>query len=72
MLPPRDWFERAIDVHRLNLTELSVEVLTHANELPRHHRDPADRFIIATAQLNGLGIVTGDKRFSSYDVETMC
>jgi PIN domain nuclease of toxin-antitoxin system len=32
------------------------------------HCDQADRFIIATAKKLNAAIVTGDKRFDSYDV----
>lgn len=49
-MPPGEWFTEALTRHRLNLAALSVEVLVAANSLPWHHRDPADRFIIATAR----------------------
>jgi len=71
-LPPLEWFNRALEVHHLTLGDLSVEVLMRANELPWHHRDPADRFIIATAKVDGLAIVTDDRQFRDYDVETFC
>lgn len=71
-LPSLEWFNRALEVHHLTLGDLSVEVLVRANELPWHHRDPADRFIIATAKLDGLAIVTDDRQFRNYDVETFC
>ena len=70
-LPPLEWFNRSLDVHHLTLTDLSVEVLIHANTLPWHHRDPADRFIIATAQMENLTVVTSDGRFKDYGVETL-
>jgi PIN domain nuclease of toxin-antitoxin system len=37
-------------------------------ELPPHHRDPFDRLLIAQAKLEGLTIVTVDRRMSVYDV----
>ena len=39
-----------------------------AGELPLHHRDPADRFIIATAKLHDLPVITTDGNFSKYDI----
>ena len=36
--------------------------------LPRHHEDPFDRIIIATARVEELTIVTSDDRFIAYDV----
>ncbi len=37
--------------------------------LPRHHRDPFDRMLIAQAQTESLTILTADKAFKYYDVE---
>lgn len=70
-LAPLEWFNRSLHVHHLTLTDLSIEVLMHANTLPWHHRDPADRFIIATAQMENLTVVTSDERFKDYGVETL-
>jgi PIN domain nuclease of toxin-antitoxin system len=36
--------------------------------LPRHHRDPFDRLLIAQAQVESIPIVTVDSEFDSYDV----
>lgn len=65
---PEEWFPLALDKHSLVLANLSVEVLCSANRLPFHHRDPADRFIIATAQLKKAAVVISDKRFSLYGI----
>ena len=70
-MPPAEWFNRALDHHRLSLAALSVDVLVAANALPWHHRDPADRFIIATAQELGAAVVTADERFPRYDIEVL-
>lgn len=37
-------------------------------ELPNHHRDPFDRLLIATAQVEDLTILTADRQISRYDV----
>ena len=52
----------------MSLAALSVEVLVAANTLPWHHRDPADRFIIATALALGAAVVTADRKFQQYEV----
>lgn len=36
--------------------------------LPMHHRDPFDRVLIAQAQVEGLTVVTADRKFEPYDV----
>jgi len=43
----------------------------HAAQLPMHHRDPFDRFLIAQAEIEGLTIVTRDARIPLYGVRTM-
>ena len=42
-----------------------------AGGLPRHHKDPFDRFLIAQAQAEGLVLVTRDARIPLYGVRTM-
>ena len=36
--------------------------------LPLHHRDPFDRMLVAQAQVEGLVLVTADRRFEPYGV----
>ena len=47
------------------------DVMFRTAALPEHHRDPADRMIIATALLNDLVIITGDRKFAQYGVRTI-
>ncbi len=42
-----------------------------AARLPRHHKDPFDRFLIAQAQAEGLTVVTRDAHFPLYGVRTV-
>ena len=70
-LPPREWFSRAVRHHGLEPIPLREEILFRATELPWHHKDPADRFIIATALVDRHPVVTGDDRFAAYGVETL-
>jgi PIN domain nuclease of toxin-antitoxin system len=65
------WFRAAVDHHGLTLAPLTLEVLVGANGLPWHHRDPADRFIIATAQARGVAVVTSDRRFEDYGIDVL-
>lgn len=37
--------------------------------LPRHHRDPFDRLIIAAARVEGWAVLTSDAQFARYDIE---
>ena len=70
-LTPREWFRRVVAHHGLEPIPLREDILFQSADLPRHHRDPADRLIIATAIIEGLPVVTGDTRFPAYGIETM-
>lgn len=37
-------------------------------ELPLHHKDPFDRFLVAQARVEGLTLVTADRAICAYDV----
>jgi len=39
--------------------------------LPRHHRDPFDRLLVAQAQVEGLTLLTADPRILAYDVRAI-
>jgi PIN domain nuclease of toxin-antitoxin system len=39
-----------------------------AGSLPRHHRDPFDRMLIAQAQAEGLTLVTDDDVVKTYGI----
>lgn len=71
-LPTREWFARMCEWHKLSLLPLSGEVMIRAGELPKHHKDPADRIIIAAALESNLVVVTTDHRFPEYGVTTIC
>lgn len=42
-----------------------------AGELPRIHRDPFDRLLVAQARAEGLVLVTSDAAVRAYDVPVM-
>ena len=60
-------------VERYDMKELPINnsIALRSSALPEIHKDPADRFIIATALINDFTIVTGDHRFAEYGVETI-
>ena len=52
---------------------LSIEFLhlTRLAGLPRLHRDPFDRMMIAQALARGIPIATGDRVFAAYGVQVI-
>ena len=68
---PRRWFSGVVEKYDLEVLGLGSDEMLAAFELPWHHKDPADRFIIATALKNSLPVVTGDGNFSRYGVTVL-
>lgn len=68
---PNDWFKRVLIHHNLEMIDISLEIALKSTTLPQIHKDPADRFIIATALLYKLPVVTKDKMFSEYGVHVI-
>lgn len=58
-------------VEREGFVELpiSLEHAVIAGTLPGKHKDPFDRVLIAQSQVEGIAIVTRDKRFREYAVQ---
>lgn len=69
--PVREWFEKVCARHGLTTLPLTNEIMIAAGELPEHHKDPADRMIIAAALASGLQVVTADHNFPLYGVKTI-
>ncbi len=61
--PSAAWVEAALAAPgTLRDAPLTREVAFESRRLPMSHDDPADRFIAATAIVNGLTLVTADER----------
>lgn len=63
-----DDLEDALATNAFMTLPLSVRHALRVKYLPRHHGDPFDRLLIAQALCEDLTIVTGDTKFTSYDV----
>jgi PIN domain nuclease of toxin-antitoxin system len=68
---PLEWFEKVIEHHGLTVLPLALDVCITAAGLPPIHNDPCDRFIIATAKLNDLAVVTADEHFEKYGLTVL-
>ena len=62
------WYFEVLENHRLTEVLLSGKIAIASTKLPMVHKDPCDRFIIATAQLESLSVVTADRIFRKYDI----
>lgn len=70
-IAPLRWLRAMQDRYGLSDVQLDSALCTAAAELPHHHRDPFDRFIIAAALRLRVPVVTIDPKFSPYGVEVV-
>ena len=69
---PALWFERFRSAPGLREIQLSADIALAASLLPGDiHADPADRFLIATARLRGIPLLTSDRRIIDYAAQGM-
>ena len=61
------WIETALYEAQTTCLPVDRQIAVLAANLPDHHRDPADRIIIATAIINGVQLISFDKLFRKYD-----
>jgi PIN domain nuclease of toxin-antitoxin system len=57
---------RGMNMQALNITYVHA---IEAGRLPRYHRDPFDRMLIAQARSEGMVLLTADRIFEKYKVE---
>ncbi|HKP19047.1 MAG TPA: type II toxin-antitoxin system VapC family toxin [Gaiellaceae bacterium] len=61
----------AVDRSGFRALQITHNHAIAAGALPRHHRDPFDRMLVAQAQLEGLTLVTTDRQLAAYDVAVL-
>jgi PIN domain nuclease of toxin-antitoxin system len=65
-LPPIEWYESARERHGLVEISLTGRIMARAAALSPIHKDPADRFLIATAMEWGTPLITPDEHIRQY------
>ena len=68
----RDIFDWLVDEYSAEVMPPTLPIMETAAMLPEYHKDPADRFIIATALVNNCTLITADRRFATYGVHIIC
>jgi PIN domain nuclease of toxin-antitoxin system len=68
---PSQFVPDAMRILSLRSLEISHFHCLAAGALPVYHRDPFDRMLIAQAGAENLVLLTADRVFAKYDVETI-
>jgi len=66
-IPAEKWIEVGLSGTQTTCLPIDRHMAVLAANLPDHHRDPADRIIIATAIIYGAQLISFDEQFHKYD-----
>jgi PIN domain nuclease of toxin-antitoxin system len=61
-----EWLKEALNESAVTALPVTATIASLAGLLPYHHKDPADRFIIATAIHHDMKLISFDGYFQSY------
>lgn len=70
-VPLATLFTEGLASLRVRLLPIQLQHLAAVPMLPRHHRDPFDRLLIATALSGKLTLVSGDRMFREYGAQVL-
>lgn len=66
-IPADKWIDAGLSGSSITCLPIDRQIAVLAANLPDHHRDPADRIIIATAITHGAQLMSFDEQFQKYD-----
>jgi PIN domain nuclease of toxin-antitoxin system len=66
-VPLQDWLSGALGPAGIECLPITCEIARDSARLPDHHKDPADRIIIATALAHDARLTSLDNMFPAYD-----
>jgi len=65
-VPLNQWLDAALHGSDIQVIPITSEIAHLACILPEHHKDPADRLIIATSIVNQNKLISFDSAFPNY------
>ena len=66
--PVSTFLPRELLVNKFDLLHIELVHALHVEKLPRHHRDPFDRLLVAQSMIEKIAIVSSDEKFDFYGV----
>ena len=65
-LPVQDWLESATAYPGIQLLDLTIPIIVESTKLTGFHRDPGDKFIVATSRILQSPLLTADSKILGY------
>lgn len=70
-LDVQTFVRRFLPMSQSALLELSLDHVFALTSVPKRHRDPFDRMLVAQARVEGMSLMTADPHMLSYPVATI-
>ncbi len=71
MLQTPNDLEEQLEKNRFRVLPVTLHHAIASTRLPKHHRDPFDRMLIAQAQIESLTLLSVDKQQMSYGIPVL-
>jgi len=69
--PPATYVPRRMTEQGVRPLAVSHQHALAVSQLPRHHRDPFDRLLVAQANLENMVLISSDRIFERYAVQLL-
>ncbi len=70
-LPVDQYITTRTQTHGITLLDITIEHMAAVENLPHHHKDPFDRLLISQCLSDKLPIMTADRMFAAYPIQTV-
>lgn len=66
--PPEDYLPMQRELHRISSLPIQEDAMKHLAKLPRLHRDPFDRLLLAQSLMHDLTVISMDDALKAYSI----
>jgi len=70
-LPVDQYITSRTQTHGITLLDITIDHMAVVENLPYHHKDPFDRFLISQCISENLPIISADRMFGAYPIQTV-
>lgn len=67
---PKEFIKEQLALNSIKILNVSLDHALEIYDLPKIHKDPFDRMLIAQVKVNRLPIITADSFIKQYNIDT--
>jgi PIN domain nuclease of toxin-antitoxin system len=66
-----EFIQDQLTANRIDVLSVQMNHALFVHKLPKHHRDPFDRLLVAQSLIEGVPLITSDPLIRQYPVQTI-